>query len=96
LPADKIGDLYTQFNQLAVHRYIGGDSNIHANSSDGVPTTFFRTSDNHVSTFPITYEILVLGAEPYKDSGFKWNHGTSYGVAIDKSASEIVYWLEDW
>ncbi len=60
-----------------------------------MPTTFFYTSDAQDS-FPTTYEILVLDAENKGTPGFKWNHGDSYGVAIDSSASEIVYWAEAW
>jgi hypothetical protein len=96
LPPDKIDEQYAQFNPVALRSYIGGDSNIHANLPDGMPTTSFSTSGSNVSTFPQTYEILVLGAEPAGSPDFKWNHGTSYGIAIDKSASDIVYWLEDW
>ena len=42
------------------------------------------------------YEILVLKAEDQSQPGSKWNHGNSYGVAIDVASSEIVYWTEKW
>jgi hypothetical protein len=61
-----------------------------------VPTTFFYTSDSSTESFPATYEILVLNADDKGRPGFKWNHGDSYGVAINSSASEIIYWSEKW
>lgn len=95
LPANRIDELYSQYRNMAIYTFVGGDTN-QANLLDDVPIPFFYASDNDEHSFPATYEIIVLGAEPYGKPDFKWNHGTTYGVAIDKSGSEIVYWLEDW
>ncbi|MBE9005347.1 hypothetical protein IQ259_09895 [Fortiea sp. LEGE XX443] len=92
----QIQKLLAQYRKLAKHKYIGGDTNDHANFPNGVPTTFFYTGDAAGSSFPPSYEILVLNAEDRGTQGFKWNHGDSYGVAIDSTASEIVYWAEKW
>lgn len=94
-PAE-IQKLLTQYRKSAKHKYIGGNSNDHANLPNGVATTLFYTSDSGDESFPPSYEILVLNAENKGTPGFKWNHGKSYGVAIDSSASEIVYWAEEW
>ena len=94
-PPEKIKKVLLKYRQIAKHKYRGGNTNDHANLPNGVPTTFFYTSDAQES-FPVTYEILVLNAENRGTPGFKWNHGDSYGVAIDSSASEIVYWAEAW
>lgn len=91
----QIQQLLTQYSKQAKHRYRGGDTNVHANLPNGVPTTFFYTSET-AESFPSSYEILVLNAEDKGRPGFKWNHGDSYGVAIDSSASEIIYWAEKW
>ncbi|MCV3214694.1 hypothetical protein OGM63_14415 [Plectonema radiosum NIES-515] len=92
---EKIKKVLLKYREIAKHKYKGGNTNDHANLPKGVPTTFFYTSDVQES-FPTTYEILVLDAENKGTPGFKWNHGDSYGVAIDSSASEIVYWAEAW
>ncbi|QLE58442.1 hypothetical protein [Nostoc sp. TCL26-01] len=92
----QIQKLLTQYRKQAKHQYRGGDTNNHANLPNGVPTTFFYTSDSETESFPPAYEILVLNAQDQGTPGFKWNHGNSYGVAIDSSASEIVYWAEKW
>ncbi|MEH2408732.1 hypothetical protein [Nostoc sp.] len=95
-PQKKIEKLLSQYRNSAKHKYKGGNTNDHINQPDGVPTTFFYTSDSHTESFPATYEILVLNAEDKGRPGFKWNHGDSYGVAINSSASEIIYWSEKW
>ncbi|KAB8319778.1 hypothetical protein SD81_013300 [Tolypothrix campylonemoides VB511288] len=95
-PPEKIKELLSQYRHIAKYKYTGGNTNDHANQTNGVPTTFFYTSDSKEDSFPSTYEILVLDAHYKGSSNFKWNHGDSYGVAIDSSASEIVYWAEEW
>ncbi len=95
-PPNKIEKLLSQYRNSAKHKYRGGNTNDHINQSNGVPTTFFYTSDSHTESFPATYEILVLNTKDKGRTGFKWNHGDSYGVAINSSASEIIYWFEKW
>lgn len=95
-PPQKIKELLSQYRYIAKYKYRGGNTNDHANQTNGVPTTFFYTSDSKEDSFPSTYEILVLDAHHKGSTNFKWNHGDSYGVAIDSSASEIVYWAEEW
>jgi hypothetical protein len=93
---EQIKQLLSQYKSVARHQYKGGSTNDHANLPNGVPTTFFYTSETSAESFPPSYEILVLEAQDRGSPGFKWNHGDSYGVAIDSSASEIVYWSEQW
>ncbi|AFZ28065.1 hypothetical protein Cylst_6094 [Cylindrospermum stagnale PCC 7417] len=93
---EKIQNLLSHYRNISQHQYRGGDTNDHSNQPNGVPTTFFYTSNSANESFPVTYEILVLNAKNRGTPGFKWNHGDSYGVAIDSSASEIVYWAEKW
>lgn len=92
----KIQTLLSQYEKIAKYQYQGGNTNDHVNLENGVPTTFFYTSNNSQESFPATYTIFVLDAQDRGKPGFKWNHGHSYGVAIDISASEIVYWAEKW
>lgn len=93
---EQINKLLAKYKNQAKNEYRGGNTNDHANLPKGVPTTFFYTSDSEAHSFPATYQILVLGAQDRGTPGFKWNHGDSYGVAIDSSTSEIVYWAEQW
>ncbi len=96
LPSTKIKKLLVDYQKVAQHKYLGGNTNDHANQPQGVPTTFFYTNKLEEQTFPLTYQILVLNAHDRGTPDFKWQHGHSYGVAIDKFNSEIVYWAEQW
>jgi hypothetical protein len=93
---ETIQKLLTQYQTTAKHKYRGGNTNDHTNQKNGVPTTFFYTSDSQEESFPTSYEILVLNANDRGTPDFKWNHGDSYGVAIDNLNSEIIYWAEEW
>lgn len=93
---EQIKKLFNHYNQIAEHQYQGGDTNDHLKKPNGVPTTFFHTSQSEIETFPNTYQILVLKAQEQGQPGFKWKHGSSYGVAINISSAEIVYWVEQW
>ncbi|MDB9309662.1 hypothetical protein PN471_13675 [Aphanizomenon sp. CS-733/32] len=95
-PQAKIENLLKQYKKISQHQYRGGNTNNHSNQPNGVPTTFFYTSDSETETFPSSYEILVLKAEDKGQPGSKWNHGNSHGVAIDVTSSEIIYWAEKW
>lgn len=95
-PPETIKKLLLYYSNIAVYQYQGGDTNDHIRQTNGVPTTFYYTSKSDHETFPNTYKILVLKAKDQSQVGFKWNHGHSYGVAINDSASEIVYWVENW
>ncbi|PAX59855.1 hypothetical protein [Brunnivagina elsteri] len=96
-PQEKIKSAIAKYNQVAKYKYKGGDTNDHSNQANGIPTTFFYTSDDADNgTFPPDYNVLVLGAEDKGQKEFKWNHGNSYGVAISRLDSTIVYWVEAW
>jgi hypothetical protein len=95
-PPEKINKLLHNFRKIAQRRYRGGNTNDHINFPNGVPTTFFYTANSEAESFPPSYEILVLKAQNKGQANFKWNHGESSGVAIDITASEIVYWAEKW
>lgn len=102
LPAPRVQMLYTKYSAQARFSFNGGDSNIHSNLPDGVPTTFFYTSGTSDDTFPNSCVILVLG--PYTldevremhEKNESFNHSQSCGVACDRAHSEVVYWAEHW
>jgi hypothetical protein len=96
-PKAKITALLAEYEKVALSKYRGGNSNEHIDKPNGVPTTFFHTSEDTTdNSFPFNYEILVLGVEDRGSKDFKWNHGNSYGVAISREDKEIVYWAEEW
>ncbi|MEA5572249.1 hypothetical protein [Calothrix sp. UHCC 0171] len=96
-PQKTIASAIAKYRITAKYKYKGGDTNDHSNQANGVPTTFFYTSeDTENASFPPDYDVFVLGAEDKGQKEFKWNHGYSYGVAISRLDSTIVYWAEAW
>ncbi|MCJ8279171.1 MAG: hypothetical protein MJK14_04335 [Rivularia sp. ALOHA_DT_140] len=96
LPEEQINQALFKYRDIAKYKYQGGDANYHMNQENGVHTTFLYSSDLEAESFPSTYEILVLNANNRGTSDFSWNHGDSYGVAINNTTSEIIYWAEEW
>jgi hypothetical protein len=101
LPPEQIKIVEAKFLKQAKRKYIPGSKNNspkEENSPTGIKVEYIYKS--HIGSlngeiFPINYKLLVLedtrGAPKYN-----WNHSTVYGVAIDPSTSEVVYWLEQW
>jgi hypothetical protein len=101
LPPKKIENIQAQFRKTAKLKYIP-DSNNNSLKAETSPQGvlinheyIFHTGELSDQPFPKNYEILVLedtsGAPKYE-----WKHSTAYGVAIDSSMSEVVYWAEAW
>lgn len=61
-----------------------------------IPLPSLRAGSGESNSFPETFEIIVLGAEPAGNDEFQWNHGTIFGLAVDEENSEIIYWYEWW
>ena len=91
LPEREVTELHARFDALAGKRYAGGE-NVYWEPE--VPRLHVGGSKD--SSWPGSYEILVLDAQPAGSAESEWNHGYSYGVGVDKSALEVVYWCEFW
>ncbi len=101
LTPEKIKTIEAEFLQKAKRKYIPGAKDNSPTEEDSPTGT--KVEYNYKSyigsldgeNFPSNYKLLVLedtrGAPKYD-----WNHSDVYGVAIDRSTSEVVYWLEDW
>ena len=61
-----------------------------------IPLRGLRAGHEAGIQMPETFELIWLGAEPAGQGNYEWNHGSTYGVAIDEVNSEIVYWFEWW
>jgi hypothetical protein len=97
LPPTEIESLYQTYSGIATHRYFGVAPE-DPTQRNNLPSASFATDDrpNPSGKFPLSYEVLVIEAIPGQSGGWIWNHGDMYGVAIDKNASEIVYWMSHW
>jgi hypothetical protein len=96
LPAAEVATIESQYAPLATHSFQGGDDNIHMNLPNGTATTFDFTSSPQAASFPASFTLYVLESEARGDGVNRWNHGSTCGLAIDKSQSEVVYWCESW
>ncbi|MBK7998846.1 MAG: hypothetical protein IPK15_09060 [Verrucomicrobia bacterium] len=75
--------------------YHGGNVNVHANETNGIPTTFFFTNETNDHTFPGDYAVMVIKADR-RGGNSSWNHGATAGVAVSTQRHVVVYWAEDW
>jgi hypothetical protein len=101
LPPEQIKIIEAKFLTQAKRKYIPGSKNNspkEENSPTGMKVEYIYKS--HIGSlngenFPSNYKLLVLedtrGAPKYN-----WKHSTVYGVAIDPSTPEVIYWLEQW
>ena len=96
LPPKEIEQIVAKYDKMATHRFTGGDNVNHINQPNTVPIPSLYTGDAQDHKFPDSFEILVLGAESMGSKELPWNKGESYGLAVDRSSSEVVYWAAWW
>ena len=96
---ERIEEIQTLFRKNAKLKYIPGGKNNspkHETSPQGTIISHeycFYTGDTLKHDFPENYEILVLEDERCAPK-YKYSRGVWYGIAIDISTSEVVYWAE--
>jgi hypothetical protein len=97
LPLEQINELHTRFNGTARYKYREGDVNhLTGNLPDDVPRPSFQMSASTKEDSFETYEVFILDIQAARGAESEWNHGYSYGVAIDDTAWRVVYWNEYW
>lgn len=98
LPPAEIKRLLAEYGKIAIQKYEGQEEGTAQYMRKGyLPLPLFHVNDDPLGVIlPKDYVIIVLGAEPQGEPDFVWNHGYTYGVAINETISEILYWAEDW
>ncbi len=98
LPASQVAAIESQAKEATLHMYVGGGMFDHYNKapSSNWPTATFHASDDPKTQFdfPDHYTLYVLSAKDQANES--WNHGETTGIAISKTANEVVYWAESW
>jgi hypothetical protein len=104
LPAERVGELWETYEAAAIeHRTASTKATCKpttdsAECASCTPLPKLRATGRvlrEFPEFPPTYDFFFLG----EDSGGGnscWEHGRTWGVAIDRSASQVVYWLSFW
>lgn len=98
LPAATVASIFEEATKQAKAFYDGGDSLQLVNQQkDGLPGASFHTADTKARDFPADYRIFIYDAHPYRPGeDFQWNHGDSRGVVINRTRSEVIFFVEDW
>jgi hypothetical protein len=63
---------------------------------ESIPLRDLRAGYEPGIQMPETFELIWLGVESAGQGEYEWNHGATYGIAINEVNSEIVYWFEWW
>jgi hypothetical protein len=90
LPEDQIDELWTQYGGLEKYQF-SEDKTL-----DDIPEPilFLIRDENH--ELDKSFSIFLIDTEPAGEDNFPWNHGTMYGVGINKTNFEVIYWLQYW
>ena len=96
LPATEVKQIFAKYNTIATHHYTGGDTIDHSGQPTSPPMPSFYTSDKGSHKLPNSFVVLVLGAKSMGGTEHPWDKGESYGLAVDLSSSEVVYWTQWW
>jgi hypothetical protein len=103
LPPQQIADLLAEYNARATWKYEGcaySDQGCYIIGENDPPLPYFYLDDGPEGVVrPLNYTTFVLGAQLRGGSeppDFPWNHGHTYGIAVNSSTSEVLYWAEAW
>jgi hypothetical protein len=90
LPEDQVDDLWTQYSGLEKYQF-SEDKTL---EDIPEPILFLIRDENH--ELDRNFVIFFIDAQPAGQDNFPWNHGTMYGVGINKANFEVIYWLQYW
>lgn len=100
LPKEQIEEMRALYGERATLRLINGDWKTREGGSNNLPIPRFETISRTDGLLGLErFDVFEFG-EVYpvenQSEGFYWNHGKSYGVAIEKNGRKIVYWSVAW
>lgn len=93
LPESQINELQDKYGDLEQYHY-----SEEASLTDIPEPILYLISDKNDENhgFDQNFSIYFINAEPAGEEDFIWNHGTMYGVGINKSTLQVIYWLQYW
>jgi len=97
LPSEQINEIRIQADEIAKYKYRTGESNqLTDELPDDIPKPPFQIDTTTAESSSQTYEVFILDVQAAGGAGSEWNHGYSYGIAIDDVARRVIYWHEYW
>jgi len=93
LPESQINQLQDEYGDLEQYQY----SEEIGMTDIPEPILYLISDENDENTgFDQNFSIYLISAEPAGKEDFIWNHGTMYGVGINKTTFQVIYWLQYW
>lgn len=90
LPESQIEELWIQYSGLPKYKFKG-----YKTIKDiPEPILYLIRDQNH--QINRQFSIFFINTQPAAKDDFPWNHGTMYGVGLNKMDLEVVYWLQYW
>ena len=94
LPPEEIDAIDKKYSSSAIQVYRGKTINERYNQPIPSPSDFTNgKSDGH---FHPSFNLYILMALDQGGKDYAWNHGKSYGIAVSRERSEVIYWCESW
>lgn len=90
LPESQIDELWSQYSEMAQYQFTEEKTL----NDIPEPILFLIRDENH--ELNRKFSIFFIEAQPAGKKDFIWNHGTMYGVGINKTDLEVIYWLQYW
>jgi hypothetical protein len=90
LPKSQIDDLWIRYGNLEKYQFTE-DKTI-----NDIPEPMLYLIIDKNNEVDQNFSIFLISAESAGQEDFIWNHGTMYGVGINKITFEVIYWLEYW
>ncbi|HCK67426.1 MAG TPA: hypothetical protein DHW49_14285 [Anaerolineae bacterium] len=90
LPEEQVTEIWDKYSGLEKYQFIE-DKTL---NDIPEPNLFLINNENHEAGQ--NFSIFLVSAEPAGTEDFIWNHGTMYGVGINKTTFQVIYWLEYW
>lgn len=93
--SDNIVNLETEFNKKSKYILVKDSEYDKLRDKINIPNKVFETLEAKRSSITLDeLKIFIIDSAPYKEKD--WNHGTSYGFAINTKTNRVVYWYERW
>ena len=90
IPENQINELWSKYSSLEKYQF-ADDKTI-----KDIPKPMLYLISDKNNEIDQNFSIFLINTEPAGTDDFIWNHGTMYGVGINKTTFEVIYWLEYW